>query len=345
MKQDQGDKTPARRFISAQQVAEKAGVSRSAVSRAFTPGASIAPETREKVMQAAAELGYQVNDLARGLLANRSRLVGLIVTRPEVGFRAHLVSALTRALILRGSVPLIINTGSLEQELQAAQNALFGYRAAATIILSGSPPASFVDLARRNGQPLIMIGRSEPDCDHVRIDNSGAARTAARLFVERGFTRLALAGVTSATPSLVERENAFTNEARSLGASVIRAHGQEADYAGGQDAADALFAGNRPDGRPEAVFCVNDLVAIGLMDRARGRFGLDIPRDLAVIGFDDIPEASWDAYRLSTFRQDPEKMAEGAVGHLERRLADPEAPPSTLRLDAIFVERSTTPTR
>lgn len=345
MKRDQGDKTPARRFISAQQVAQKAGVSRSAVSRAFTPGASIAPETREKVMQAAAELGYQVNDLARGLLANRSRLVGLIVTRPEVGFRAHLVSALTRALILRGSVPLIINTGSLEQELQAAQNALFGYRAAATIILSGSPPASFVELARRNGQPLIMIGRSEPDCDHVRIDNTGAARTAARLFVERGFTRLAVAGVASATPSLVEREEAFVDEAQRLGASVVRAHGQEANYAGGQKAADALLGGDATAGRPQAVFCVNDLVAIGLMDRARSRFGLDLPRELAMIGFDDIPEASWDAYRLSTFRQDPEKMAEGAVAHLERRLTDLDAPPSTLRLEATFVERSTTPGR
>jgi DNA-binding LacI/PurR family transcriptional regulator len=336
----------ARRFVSAQQVAKKAGVSRSAVSRAFTPGASIAPETREKVMRAALELGYHVNDLARGLLANRSRLVGLVVTKPEVGFRAHLVSALTRALVLRGSVPLVINTGSMEQELHAAQAALFGYRAEATIILSGSPPASFVDLARRNGQPLIMIGRAETDCDHVRIDNSGAARMAARILVERGHRHLALAGVADATPSLAEREDAFTREARARGMTVTAGHGRDATYAGGQAAADALFAG---DGsrreRPDAVFCVNDLMAIGLIDRARGHFGLRIPQDVAVIGFDDIPEAAWDAYRLTTFRQDPEKMAEAAVAHLERRLADPDAPPELLRLEAAFVERGTTRTR
>lgn len=338
--------TAARRFVSAQEVAKKAGVSRSAVSRAFTPGASIAPETRDKVMQAALELGYHVNDLARGLLANRSRLVGLVVTKPEVGFRAHLVSALTRALVLRGSVPLVINTGSMEQELHAAQAALFGYRAEATIILSGSPPASFVDLARRNGQPLIMIGRAEADCDHVRIDNHGAARMAAQAFAGQGHRRLAVAGMTSATPSLAEREAAFVEEARTLGMTVARAHGSDGTYAGGQAAADALFGRNGNLGeRPDAVFCVNDLMAIGLIDRARDRYGLRIPQDVAVIGFDDIPEAAWDAYRLTTFRQDPEKMAEATVAQLERRLADPDAPPGLLRLEAALVERGTTRSR
>ncbi|GLK84560.1 LacI family DNA-binding transcriptional regulator [Ancylobacter defluvii] len=329
----------ARGFVSAQQVAERAGVSRSAVSRAFTPGASVAPETREKVMRAAAELGYQVNDLARGLLANRSRLVGLVATKPEVGFRAHLVSTLTAALIRRGNVPFLINTGSSPAELEAAQAALFGYRAEATIILSGSPPASFVELARRNGQPLISIGRSEPGCDHVRIDNDGAARAAARLFVARGLTRLGLAGSASGTPSIVERERAFVDEARRQGAQVASARGADTDYAGGQAVAGQLFAGSE---RPQAIFCVNDLVACGLMDAVRGRFGLRVPEDVAVIGFDDIPEASWDAYCLSTFRQDPAEIAARTIAHLDRRLTDPAAAPSTARLQAVFVERAST---
>ncbi|MBB3769933.1 DNA-binding LacI/PurR family transcriptional regulator [Angulomicrobium tetraedrale] len=333
------DEVVARRFVSAQQVAELAGVSRSAVSRAFTPGASIAAETRQKVMQAAAELGYQVNDLARGLLANRSRLVGLVVTKPEVGFRAHLVAALTGALIRRGNVPVVINTGHSEAELQAAQAALFGYRAEATIILSGSPPAALVETARQNGHALVSIGRSEPGCDHVKIDNAGAARLAARLFHAQGFRRLAFAGSQSGTPSITERELAFAQEARQLGADMTIVRGADTDYAGGQEAADALLG--RAD-RPEAVFCVNDLVAFGLMDAARGRFGLAIPRDLAVIGFDDIPEASWGAYGLSTFRQDPVLIAAQAIAHLDRRLADPSASPSTARLDAMFMARITT---
>ncbi|MFN3547900.1 MAG: LacI family DNA-binding transcriptional regulator [Mesorhizobium sp.] len=330
------DKRPKPSFVSAQQVAQLAGVSRSAVSRAFTPGASIAAETRDKVGKAAAELGYQVNDLARGLLANRSRLVGLVVTKPELGFRAHLVAALSRALIRRGNVPLLINTGDSETEVQAAHTALFGYRAEATIILSGSPPASFSELARQNGQPLVMLGRSEPDCDHVRIDNAGAAAKAAALFVERGILRLGLAGSESGTPSIVERERAFVDEALRLGATVRTARGGESDYTGGQQAAAALLGQAE---RPQAVFCVNDLIALGLVDAARFRFGLDVPADLSVIGFDDIPEASWDAYRLTTFRQDPDEMARHAIEQLDRRLGSPDAAPSIVQLDPVLILR------
>lgn len=333
------DSSAGPRFVSAQQVAELAGVSRSAVSRAFTPGASIASPTREKVMAAAAQLGYQVNDLARGLLANRSRLVGLVVTKPEVGFRAQLVAALSRALLRRGSIPFLINTGSSRQEIEAAQAALFGYRAEAIIILSGSPPASFVDLARRNGQPLVMIGRSEPDCDHVRTDNGMAAAQTAALFAHGGLMRLGLAGSASGTPSIVERERAFIDEAGRLGATVAVARGADSDYAGGQEAARALLALPQP---PQGVFCVNDLIALGLIDVARQEFALEIPRQLSVVGFDDIPEAAWDAYRLSTFRQDPEELAARAVEQLERRLSDPAASASIVQITPAFVARHTT---
>lgn len=309
-------------FVSAQQVAERAGVSRSAVSRAFTPGASIAEETRAKVIAAASELGYQVNDLARGLLTKRSRLVGLVATKPEVGFRAHLVAALAKAVIGRGGVPVLINTGESDHELAAAQRALFGYRAEATIILSGSPPASFIDLARRNGQSIVVIGRSEPEADHVRIDNADAARTAARLFAARGLTRLSIVGSQSGTPSIVERETAFMEEAARLGADIAVARGGDTDYAGGLSAARRLFA----DGsRPQAVFCVNDLIAFGVMDHARA-LGLRIPGDLAVIGFDDVPEASWSAFRLTTFRQDPDAIAARAMALLDRRRDNPDVP-------------------
>ena len=338
MKSEDSPASPG--FVSAQQVARLAGVSRSAVSRAFTPGASISEVTRAKVMEAASALGYQVNDLARGLLANRSRFVGLIVTKPEVGFRAHLVAALSRALIRRGNIPFLFNTGSSDAEMRAAQTALFGYRAEATIILSGSPPASFVELARQNGQPLVMIGRAEPDCDHVRVDNSGAAAKAASLFVRKGLTRLGLVGSGSGTPSIVERERAFIGEAKRLGATVAIARGPDSDYAGGQEAATALL-GSRD--RPEAIFCVNDLLAIGLIDAARGRYGLNVPSDLAVIGFDDIPEASWDAYRLTTFRQDPVEIARCAIEQLERRLADTRAAPSIVQLSPTYIPRQSAP--
>jgi DNA-binding LacI/PurR family transcriptional regulator len=324
-------------YVSALQVARHAGVSRSAVSRAFTPGASVSAKKREKIMEAAEALGYQVNDLARGLLARRSRLVGLVVTQPELGYRSHLVAALTKALIHRGSVPIVINTGRTEEELVAAQKILFGYRAEATIILSGSPPSSFVDLARRNGQPLIVLGRSETGADDVNIDNEGAGREAARFFVAGGAKRLGFAGALSRAPTTVERERGFLREAQLQGCATVIGNGGNSDYAGGQEAARQLF--ERESDRPEAVFCVNDLVAFGLIDYVRKQTRLAIPADLSVIGFDDVPEASWDAYNLTTFRQDAATMAAHAVALLDRRLDEPDRPPTHERLATRLILR------
>ncbi|UFW98646.1 LacI family DNA-binding transcriptional regulator [Rhizobium ruizarguesonis] len=327
-----GGKTPKKermRFVSAEQVAQLAGVSRSAVSRTFTPGASVAPATREKVLQAAQELGYHVNDLARGVLANQSRLVGIVATRPEVGFRAHLAAALAKCLIKRGSIPILINTGQTEDELLAAQKMLIGHRAEAIIILSGSPPASFFELAQRNGQPLVAIGRSEPDADHVRAGNSEASRKAATAFYESGRRRLAVIGSNTGTPSIVERESAFLSTAESLGVSVVVGRGSDSDYDGGVIAGRALFSEAI---NPDAVFCANDQIAFGLMDVVRLETQLRIPEDVAIIGFDDVPESSWLSYRLTTFRQDPLTMALRAVALMERRLENPDAPPGYERV-------------
>src|SRR6187551_73760 len=127
MREDAG--TAHRRFVSAHDVALRAGVSRSAVSRAFTPGASIAPATLARVKAAADALGYQVNDLARGLLANQSRLVGLVTSDPETPFRAEMIGALSRALIERGNMPAIINVGPTAEDLANASRQLLRYRA------------------------------------------------------------------------------------------------------------------------------------------------------------------------------------------------------------------------
>lgn len=324
------------RFVSAEQVAQLAGVSRSAVSRTFTPGASVAPATREKVLRAAQELGYHVNDLARGVLANQSRLVGIVATKPEVGFRAHLAAALAKFLIQRGSIPILINTGQTEDELLAAQKMLIGHRAEAIIILSGSPPASFFELAQRNGQPLVVIGRSEPDADHVRAGNSEASRKAATVFFEAGRRRLAVAGSNTGTPSIIERESAFLSTAEGLGAEVFIGRGADSDYESGIAAGRALFSNAV---RPDAVYCANDQIAFGLMDYVRQEMKLRIPEDVAIIGFDDVPEASWLSYQLTTFRQDPLVMAMHAVELMERRLGNPDLPPGYERVIPELVVR------
>jgi DNA-binding LacI/PurR family transcriptional regulator len=323
-------------FISAHMVAERAGVSRSAVSRAFTPGASIAPETRKKVLEVAAELGYQVNDLARGLLANRSRLVGLVASDLASPFRTLQVAALSRHLVERGSVPVLIPTGTGEDQVGAAHSTLLRYRAEATIVLSGMPSSSIVELAQRNGQPLIVMGRTEHGPDHVRVNNARAAQVAVDVFLARGLTRLGLITSAVGSPNLIEREEAFLSAARRQGVEVKVQRSGYTDYDGGQTAASLLLGVEDP---VEAVFCVNDLMALGLMDYARDVLSLSIPEDLSVIGFDGIPETRWGAYRLTTFRQDEEALAAEIIRVLDQRQADPKAPPIVSVLEVPLIYR------
>ncbi len=325
------------RFISAHEVALEAGVSRSAVSRTFTPGASVSPATREKVLKAAEKLGYQVNDLARGLLANRSRIVGMIAADPDSPFRSRQIAALSRRLAARGSVPVLIPTGQHGENLSAAHETLLRYRAEATVVLSGMPSSSFVELAQRNGQTLILVGRTEEGADHIHINNRLAAETAVEIFAARGMKKLGLITSNVGSLNLVEREEAFVAKSKSLGLSVSVQRGELTDYDGGYGAA-SLMLGERE--RVEGIFCVNDLMAFGMMDCARDVFNLSIPDDVSVIGFDNVAEARWGAYRLTTFDQNAERLSAEIIRLLDERQTAPNAPPQTIILELPLILRS-----
>jgi len=329
------------RFVSAQSVAELAGVSRSAVSRAFTPGASIAPETLARVHEAAATLGYQVNDLARGLLANRSRLVGLVTSDADSPFRAQMIAALSQSLIERGNVPAIINIGATAEDIANASRQLLRYRAEATVFLSGSPPESLVEVTRRNGQPLILINRAETGLDSGHCDDRDGAQQAFEALRMTGAVRFAVLNKVNPSPSLAAREQAFAEFAAASGFKSKTARAGHSDYDGGREAARRLLArGSVPD----AIFCVNDLMAFGALDHLRGA-GLCVPDDVSVIGFDDVPIAAWASYKLTTLRQDARHIAREVVSILDRRIADPDSPPMSVYFQVELVVRETVKAR
>ncbi|WP_323018366.1 LacI family DNA-binding transcriptional regulator [Castellaniella sp.] len=330
-------RVPTARYISAHEVAQRAGVSRSAVSRAFTEGASVAPGTRQKILKAAEELGYQVNDLARGLLAHRSKLVGMIASDAETPFRSLQIAALSRLLVSSGRVPVLIPTEAVAQASRASHTTLLRYRAEATVILSGMPSRAFVEAAQLNGQPIITVGRTEQGPDHIHIDNTLAARTVARLFHARGMRRIGLVTSNVGSPNLMEREHAYIQHAAELGMTVKVGRADHTDYEGGLSAASLLLSAQP---MVEGVFCVNDLMAFGLMDFARTTLGLSIPSELSVIGFDDVAQAQWGAYQLTTFRQDAGRQAAEIMQVLERRLKNPDEPPITISLELPLVVRN-----
>jgi DNA-binding LacI/PurR family transcriptional regulator len=304
-----------RDFVSAEEVAQRAGVSRSAVSRAFTPGASVSEATRQKVLQAAEELGYQVNHLARGLMRNESGIVCLIVSDVATPYRSALLRELTLHLQLAGKVAMLINTDRSDGSVNKALQQAIRYRADASVILSGLPDKSITQLCLRSGQRLVLINRDEDQSGplHINLDDREAAARVVTAFVRAGCVRLAFANSEAGTPSLMAREEGFIAAAREHGLSVVVERHGWTGYEAGQIVAQRLLTRKE---RPDAVFCATDLLACGFMDTARHQFSLSIPQQLCVVGFDDIEQASWSSYRLTTFSQPVTAIAREAVSWL-----------------------------
>lgn len=321
--------TKSKTFVSARVVAERAGVSRSAVSRTFTDGASVSDATRRKVLEAASALGYHVNHLARGL-RERSNIVCLVVSDMTTPIRAGMVDVITRKLQAAGRITMVINTQTDTESVSAALKQTLNYRADATVVLSGTPPASLIETCLANGQQVVLINRDDrlKGSSNLGVDNALAGREAYFLLKRGGAKRFALVTSLAPTASLAERETSFVAAARADGAEAnVVAHGPNS-YAGGAEAARAVFGrSNGPDG----VFCVTDLLALGFLDAARAQFGLRVPEDVGVIGFDDIEQSSWQSYRLTTFAQPLAAMADHVLdllsnplaGTAERRIFEP----------------------
>lgn len=299
-------------FVSAKQVAERAGVSRSAVSRTFTPGASVSPETRRRVMEAATALGYHVNHLARGLMRRESGIVCLVVADLDTPHLSRTVDILTNRLQVAGKVAMLINTASGRQSVEEALRQTLNYRADATIVLSGTPEPAIVRTCLESGQRMVLINRDDHLAGtlNVRVENGAAARTACAMFLADGRRHLALVSSGVNTPSLLEREREFVAAAEEIGRKVAVWHEGPTRHATGLEAARHLMA-KRP--RPDAIFCVTDLLACGVMDAVKHEFGLKVPDDVSIIGFDDIDQARWPSYELTTFAQPVDAMAEAIV--------------------------------
>ncbi|TKD22762.1 LacI family transcriptional regulator [Rhodobacter capsulatus] len=327
---------PGSRPPSAAEVARLAGVSRSAVSRTFTDGASVSRETRDRVLAAAEALNYHVNHLARGISKPESRPVCLIGATLAAPFHAALFDRLTQALQAAGRMVMVVNTGSDPADGRGAEQALeqaLGYRAAATVVLSGTPPADLVRRCVAAGQRMILLNRAEtlPGVCHLQTEDAPAMRDCVAMLQRAGVRRAALVTSASGTAGLVRRTGHFLAEAAAAGLSVRLWQEGPTSYETGQRAGRELLGGAD---RPEGIFCANDLLAFGLLDVARVEFRLQIPRDLNVIGFDDVPQAGWGAYDLTTFAQPFEALAERIVAIIaseEPPPARPETLPPKLR--------------
>lgn len=285
-------------------VAKAAGVSQSAVSRAFTPGARIAQATRAKVMAAAEALGYRPNLLPKILQTNRSGIVAVVVGGFYNPFFAMTLEAFSQALTAAGRQMLLVRVES-DRTLDGVVGQLAGYRVDAVVSALALTSREAADQLSKLRIPIVTLN-SDLTGDWIRSvssDNFAAGEAAAKLLHERGGRRFGFVAGPSDSPAQVAREAGFAHGLASLGLSPAARAGGGYDYASGAEAARTLFAAAE---RPEALFCANDLAAFGVIDTLRDAFGLRVPDDVLVVGYDNLDMAAWSPYRLTSFDQDLE---------------------------------------
>ena len=326
-------------FVTAAEVARHAGVSRSAVSRAFTPGASVSKEARLRIFEAADHLGYRVNRLAQSLNSARSNVIGLVGTDLQQPFHADLLATLSAALLADGFQCMLLNAANAEHDMAALIARVLEYRVCAIVVMTGTPSERIVLECLNNGVPVILINKLLPKLalDTVISDHASGGRSAAEELLAAGCRRLAIVSSAARTASLTGRIKAFRARAAAAGVPVRVWQQGPTDYRTGYEAAVAMLGDASIDG----AFCVTDLLALGFLDAARHECGRCVPDDLSVIGFDDIPQAAWSAYRLTTFRQPTVALAAAVMEAIRARAETTAAPPRLATVPVELVVRAT----
>ena len=326
------------RRVRSEDVAKLAGVSRSAVSRAFTDGAYIAAETRRKVLEAAEELGYSPNAIARGLITNRTRLIGIISATLDNPAYAACLQSLSLLLPEPGLASIVMRASSLD-DTDRLVSELLTYQVDGIILTAAARYSTVGAKCLRAGKPVILFNRYT-DTDHatsVVSDNVGGARDVAHHLTAGGFRRIAFIAGLDGTSDGRDRSRGFRDGMIACGQPDFVTLPGFYSHNGATEATRRLLDG---DPRPDAIFCANDVMAAACIDVVRDERGLRVPEDVAVVGYDNSSLAHWPAYSITSVDQDIAELARLAVGFLTDPRSGDDRPRRVVVRPRLIVRRS-----
>ena len=320
-------------------VAALAGVSMKTVSNVVNDYPYVRADTRSRVQSAIAELGYLPNVSARNLRSGRSGVIALAVPELDAPYFSELAHHVVRAAMEQGWTVLVDETGGMAERERTVAAGFRGQFIDGAILsplaLDEADVAEYVSTT-----PLVLLGERLGSglADHVAIDNRAAAREATAHLLERGRTRIAVIGSQRPPYGHTARlrvqgyRAALTAAGLPYDRTLVIPAGRWRRPAGAEGAR-RLLALDRP---PDAIFCLNDLLALGAM-RALAEAGVRVPDDIAVVGFDDIEEGRYCVPSLTTISPDKGALARHAVERLARRLADgPQCPPQEIGISYVL---------
>jgi DNA-binding LacI/PurR family transcriptional regulator len=324
--------------ITSLQVAERAGVSQSAVSRVFTPGASVSQKTADKVRQAARDLGYRPNVLARAMITGRSRMIGLVVAYLENHFYPEALEKLSKALQEQGYHVLIFLTSQTAGSIDHVVEEILDYQVDGIILASVAMSSDISARCEAAGVPVVLFNRAQPDDTFPAVvsDNFEGGLKIAQFLAAGTHQRISYIAGWEGAMTQLDREAGFRQGLDEAGIPLFSRTCGEFDTEKAKSAARDLFAGGI---HPDAVFVANDHMSFAVMDVLRFELGLNIPGDVSVVGFDDVSIASWPSYDLTTVRQRANLMVEETVNMMLARIQSPALPCESVSVEAPLIIR------
>lgn len=315
------------RKATAADVALEAGVSKWTVGRAFTPGSSIAEHSRERVMQAAEKLGYRPNLLARSLTTKSTHQVALLVDGFTNPYQFSILELLTSALQGVGMMAMLIN---INRHFNPAHAFLAAdQRQVDAVILLGTsfPDEALRELAMKAGSPPLFVLARESAIDAVPSVSCNASVSMEEIgayLLQRGYRRPGFMSGPKTASTVLGRQRHFAAFWRRHGVDEIpELPAGNYDRHAAARALGAYLEATPAAERIDVLMCEDDTLAFGALDAARGRFGLRVPDDLAVVGYDGGDLAGTHAFDLTTYEQPMEEMVAALVDMLmERRPAE-----------------------
>ena len=328
-----------KKAVSSVDVARLAGVSRSAVSRTYTPGAYVSPETRTKVIAAAEMLAYRPNAIARSLSKKSSQLIGIVASNLENPFYAQLLSTLSKMLQQRGYAILLLIAES--DDIDALIPRLLSYQVDGVILPAATLGSKIAIELQRSGKPVVLVNRylRHDVVSSVSGDNLGGGAAVADLLARTGHRRVAYLAGQDDTSSSRDRGRGLRDRLAQLGIAIYAEEAGQYEREPGAVAVRKLLSLNP---RPDAIFCANDTMALAALEVARTEFGLKVPQDLAVVGYDNSEPTHWPFYQLTSVDQNMTEMARTAIELLMKKLASPHPEVEHLVIPARLVLRNTT---
>jgi LacI family transcriptional regulator len=301
--------------LTSHDVAREAGLSQSTVSRALRGDARVATETRERVLAAARRLGYTPNALGRNLAQRSTRTIGMVVTEIANPFYPNLIAPLHDELAELG-YRMALFTERLEGEQASPADhleGLFDHGIDGAVLTTSTLDGEVARELQRRGLPFTFLTRvvDSIPADAVTVDNALGASLMAAEVARFGHRRVGAIFGPANTSTGRDRERGFRAGLRAAGVTLDDRALHRGPYTvdAGREAMEAVIA---LDDRPTVVVCFNDLVAIGALNAARAA-GLQVPEDVSITGWDDLPMASWEICRLTTVRQSMHEMARTAA--------------------------------